>query len=484
MSASVARSERILNSIAAKTGLTDAAVEYLKTTLDPFHDNPLNCTGIPDSETGQSVVQCIKNSVTIGCPSGITTGTWDCHVQMEPFFANSATPLFFANTSSIDGANVGNLLAYDTENNTLNRPVYPVNILAYPTGETPAFSSPFIAAVSDSSHVATPMQLNAKYTDGDYRIVSQGFEVINTTSELNIQGLCTCYRTPVPDLEAATTANVVATKTGGAATVAWGAVSYLPIDSPPITISEALKLPNTKQWKAKEGCYVVAHVNSDCNPVENNNWVNPLVQRLVASNNYDAPRPTAVAAAAATYLSFREVSWAPMDISGSFFTGLSLQTTLTINWNIYIERFPSKLQDDLVVLAKPSPAYCPMVFEVYKAIAQNLPVGVPQKENGLGDWFRDAVATISDVVTPVMSMIPHPYAQAGAALSKGIGGMVRRESASPYQPSGEPAKQVRQEIKAEAKKEIKEIKKEIVKHPFLKKSKMSVMPSAKKAHKK
>jgi len=68
MSASVARSEKILNRLVAETGLSDPAVEWLKTTLDPFHDNPLNCTGIPDSTCGNSVVQCIKSSTEVSCP--------------------------------------------------------------------------------------------------------------------------------------------------------------------------------------------------------------------------------------------------------------------------------------------------------------------------------------------------------------------------------------------------------------------------------
>lgn len=85
-SSSVTREEKILSKLGDKIGLTDAAVEWLKTALDPFHDTALNCTGYVDCEMGSSVVQTVKSSVTIACPAGITTGTWDCHIQMEPFF--------------------------------------------------------------------------------------------------------------------------------------------------------------------------------------------------------------------------------------------------------------------------------------------------------------------------------------------------------------------------------------------------------------
>jgi hypothetical protein len=461
MSASVARSEKILNGIAAKTGLTVPAVEWLKTTLDPFHDTPLNCTGIPDSQTGNSVVQTIKSSVTIGCPAGITTGTWDAHVVMFPFFADSASLLSFMRGQKVGG----NVVQLDTTVIPY-RGVSPVTIVAYPTGDATAYSNPVGAgSISDSSHVTTNLALNANYTLGDYRIVAQAFEVINTTSDLNVQGLCTCYRTPVPTFETASCYNEVYGNGAGAASGPINCCDNLNIDFFPTSPALALQLPNTKQWKAKEGCYVVGHLNCCEQPVSNQNTIQPAFGYISGTTVFK-PTPAIYASNSTPpiqVLEYRNIQWAPMDLSGSFFTGLSLGTTLTINWNVSIERFPSVAQTDLVVLAKTSPAYCPMAFELYQAIAQSLPVGVPQKENGLGDWFRDAVATVSDLVTPVMSMIPHPYAQAGAALSRGIGGMVRKESNSPYTPAGEPPKQVRQEIKAEAKKEVKEIKKEIVK---------------------
>jgi len=492
MSASVARSERILNRLAAETGLSAPAVEWLKTALDPFHDTPLNCTGVPDSVIGNSVVQCIKSSVNISAPTGLAPDTnWAVHVQMEPFFANSATPLQFVAANQTTG-NVGSFLQMPNIATDF-RPVYPVNILSYPDNDVSDFSNPFVPFPSTAGYATTQFNLNANYTDGDYRVVSQGFEVLNTTADLTRQGLCTVYRTPVPTFLDTSVANFGFLKTDVAGQWCQGA-QVLVIDGPPANINDALKLPNTKQWKASEGCYVTAHIN-DCDiPVNNNSWVQPLVQRLGSGggvSQFNSPRPSVVTLGDFSYPSFREISWAPMDISGAFFTGLSPSTTLTINWNIYIERFPSKLQGDLVVIAKPSPNYCPMAFELYKAIAMELPVGVMQKENGLGDWFRDAVNTVSEIVTPVMSMIPHPAAQAISGVSRAIGNATaRKESMSPYVSESAEREFV---SPFKAKKEIprerivkKEIKKEIKREtkPFLKKSKMTVMPSAKKGRKK
>jgi len=104
---------------------------------------------------------------------------------------------------------------------------------------------------------------------------------------------------------------------------------------------------------------------------------------------------------------------------------LSLQTTLFIRWNLYIERFPDSSLPDLVVLATPSPEYDPKALEAYSIALQDMPVAVPVAENGIGDWFSGVVNKISSVVGNVMpmaqkalSMIPHPKAQ---LISKGMG---------------------------------------------------------------
>lgn len=497
MSASVARSERILNRLADRTGLTTPAVEWLKTTLDPFHDNPLHCTGVPDGSLGNSVVQCIKKSITIQAPTGITTGTWDCNIKMLPFSSNNAAALSFQNAWVL---NYGNGIQF-RDGDIPFRAVGPINIVSYPTGDATEYSNSFLAGqASDTTHATTNVFLDASYATGEYRVISQGFEVINTTAELYTQGLCTVYRTPVPALSTTSTClgHITTTDIKG-----YTAFSALNIPKVPASINEALALPNTKQWKAKEGCYVVAHLNDLDTPIRNNSYVQPVIQRSAAGAIEYAMLPTYVGTAqgSGTMYGMREIQWANMDISGAFLTGLHPSTTLTFNWNIYIERFPSVLESDLVVLAQPTPEYCPMALQLYKAIAMDLPVGVMQKENGLGDWFRDAVSTVADVVTPVLSMIPHPAAQMAAGIGKNFMSKPQGVSESPYQaePNYEKPFQPRHEIPRErirgvtirtpvrvSRNEIKEVKKEIKREvkPFLKKSKMSVMPSAKKGHKK
>jgi len=96
---------------------------------------------------------------------------------------------------------------------------------------------------------------------------------------------------------------------------------------------------------------------------------------------------------------------------------------LTVNYVVYIERFPTQDDLDLIVSAKRSPEYDIKALEAYSIISQSLPVGVPFAENGLGDWFKSAVNAASEYISPVLKMIPHPYAQLGAnaiSLAKGV----------------------------------------------------------------
>jgi len=118
------------------------------------------------------------------------------------------------------------------------------------------------------------------------------------------------------------------------------------------------------------------------------------------------------------------------NIAGAYFSGLSNSTTLTVNIIHYFERFPSiDIPSDvnLVVLAKPSCRYDPKALELYSAVIRHMPVGVPQRFNGLGDWFREAVQTAKDIVSPVLSAIPHPIAMMGAGVLNGIAGNISKK---------------------------------------------------------
>jgi len=127
--------------------------------------------------------------------------------------------------------------------------------------------------------------------------------------------------------------------------------------------------------------------------------------------------------------------------SGAYFTGLSYSTTLTLNAIYYIERFPSQQDSDLVVLAKHSCRSDPVARALYSEIIRMMPVGVPQRMNGMGEWFADAVSSAADFISPVLSAIPTPMTQGLAGIVRTAGGVAKslgskKEAPATYSATG------------------------------------------------
>jgi len=150
--------------------------------------------------------------------------------------------------------------------------------------------------------------------------------------------------------------------------------------------------------------------------------------------------------------------------AGVYFSGLSPTSTLQLNAIYVIERFPTALDTDLVVLAKPSCRSDMAAIDLYSEVIRMMPTGVPQKMNGLGEWFSDAVSAASDFLSPVLSAIPHPAAQAvsmglkaGKSITKTLMGKADPPPGKIY--SSSTANAVKTVAKAAAKKEVNKKKK-------------------------
>jgi len=450
----VARSQRVLDKIGAKLGLTPSGKEWLIAAVDPYHDAPINCCGYPDNNEAASVVQVVKLSQALVAPSQAGSGNWDCHIHQFPWMEGGAgmggnfaqttngnqitgTGSFLFGNSVVTPSQVG------PSNSTWGGMVVDSvasGALTYQYAELGTSSSPF------------QVQL-APYLTGEYRIVGMGFEVINTTAELNVQGLVTCYRQPVSNLDSAKSTLVCSgpITSGGSAnvTTAFAYPDLLLTNTPPATPGEALLLEGSKQWKAKDGCYVVSTFNSSENPPGANatspvlhlsqldpnvaggiNWV------YVTPRNASIPvafQPTVITGNPAvtpnnfflTLLPTGGVWFQPFNGAGAYFTGLSNSTTLQLNAIYYIERFPTQQDSDLVVLARNSCRGDAIALDLYSEIVKEMPVGVPQRMNGMGEWFADAVSSAADFISPVLSAIPLPMAQTIGSGIKMAGGLAK-----------------------------------------------------------
>jgi len=244
-----------------------------------------------------------------------------------------------------------------------------------------------------------------------------GFEVHNTTSQLNVQGSVLGYRQMANE-----NSNCTWVSNDLNSTCTWDGplVRY-----PPTNTQEALLLSGSRQWEAKDGIYSVAAFHTTENPavlvepsapVISGNVTDDLDGTLGTSAvNFPLPGPAVGFANLRSMTGFRVHN---IHQSGAIFSGLSNSTTLTLNWNVFLETFPSAAESEILPLATPSAEFDPDILDLYSRVVVDLPICVPVKENGLGDWFFDAVKTASKYIGPVLAGLPHPLAKgAGMALT-------------------------------------------------------------------
>jgi hypothetical protein len=397
-----------------KLGLTAEGQEWLIGVIDPYHDTPLDICGLPDGNTAPVATQVVKNSYNLQCPGGITTGTWDVMIVMTPF----AKPIKFANQSRLGGTNsnpTNEVVTISTgvTNVTLGAMT---NIIG-PSGVNFNLSS----SITSANVSTTSFGLADQYLQGKSRIIGKGFEVHNTTSDLNIQGMCTTFQVPIPDLGEACEMNTYNVNQAALPNTIGSSAqgSVLPIEMWPSSQSQAVLTPGSRQWTAKQGAYMVPKLSNLVIPATDTGFaISPFLVGADSSNaSQNLATATNPSTVATNVSSFQNVFWDNFDMVGCIFSGLSLQTTLTVNYTYIIERQPDYTISDLVVLARPPPERDNVALDLYTHLSDHLPIGVPVAENGLGDWFANALSTAADFVAPVLSAVPGIGGVIGSAIN-------------------------------------------------------------------
>jgi hypothetical protein len=392
-----------LDRLEASKGLTPEGRDWLIAALDPFHDSELTLAGYPDVLTASTVVQLVKQQLQITVPTTgpgtVTAGNnWDCDVVMWPMLAvhpvgisSIVSPVgIIATGAGGSGFDAGGLtVSAGPQGNGL----WPTNTL--------------------NNTSATYTQLNPlPYIKGQGRVIGMGFEVVNTTAEINKQGQVTAWRQPTKWTP--TSLNVATTPSQY--------VNGLTTRLPPSTIAQCQLLYGSRSWAAAEGAYVVSRQNGEDNPARIPSFQSSIytsgdfasgVQDIVYTENV------------ATTFNGSQVTnsdwYLPFDLSGVHFTGLSFATTLTVNVRWLIERIPGPLEADLVVLATPSCPYDPLALDIYCRCLRDMPPGVMLKENPLGEWFSKVLSTVGNIAPKIGDFLS-PIIPAAGMIGKVVGG--------------------------------------------------------------
>ncbi len=400
--------DNILNRLEKAHGLTENGREWLISAVDPFHDFDLPISGFPDVSTDFSYNQVVKSSFNISATSGPTggvpgmtsTSNWDCKIEIFPDLA------FQAYTSTVIINNGGGLFnAVASTGNTIN--YSGVHAFGALSG-TPL-------SIGGGSNVATlGVDGCGDYmTDGNFRIIGWGIEILNTTAEIYKQGTVTVFRKPcVPNIR-----NVIANSSLNTGTGTY----YFPkqykfLPSGPVTLSDAMNFAGSRQWNASEGAYVVARMNGTNQPFRV-----PYSENVVVWE----PNPNGVQAyVSGSFLGAGQNSPGfpvNFDISGAYFTGLSPQTTLTVNVRYILERQP--LSDkNMIASVTPPACYDPLALEIYTRALEDMPPGCRLAENPLGEWFRkvlDGVAKWAPKIGGAVNTVIPGAELIGKAIGQG-----------------------------------------------------------------
>jgi hypothetical protein len=436
------RANKLLDQMERSAGLSKTGRSALIQAANPFSDFEFDRAGFWDANEAASVVQCIKTSRVVSSPGG--TGNWDCHIATLPLCGNQD----FANYAG-EGTLAGSGMLKTVSGAAITGSLCPVNILIGGAGTNLSLVDTAPGAFTD---IGKPLSLgdaissgaDSAFLDGTSRIIGFGFEVHNTTAEIYRQGAVAVYKQPQNHfLDRETRQEVLSfggTPIVPATIQTLGSLSNYTVHDIPGSLADVLKLSGSRQWEAADGCMVIpTFISEDIQPTRREAIkmvvTSEIVEQVTLNTSAGAkifPMHHAGASVIEDILTnegtnpavkgsaniFRN-KFMNYNTSGAYFTGLSAQTTLTVNVIYYLERFPTPAELDLVVIAQPSPAPDPIARLLYSEMMRTMPPGVKVADNADGDWFYELVSGAADFLRPAIAAIPGPIGMAGSVLAGG-----------------------------------------------------------------
>ena len=394
--------------------ISEAGIAAVIAAVDPFHDGPIeHWKGWPDHEQGQSVCRHFKTAKTVKSPDdggAIMVFTW-------PILNQAVCHRVVRKNAVVDTI---------TNAATTDATIGPCSIYTYTAAVAGGGGNlPVAAAAGVTQDV---LNIPASYFgDGAMRLVGMGVEVHDVTADIYKQGTLTIGTVPqsIADREALT---VRAQTVSGRIYLQTNQDACL-MQRFPGTLEDMLKYPDSEQWDAREGAYVVVPFTGHENPPVFAEYRTPWVCEEVV-NQIDIPGTTALNQSThmiGPYFAgtvdnepfyFSPNAYAPVNSRFIYLSGLNANSTFTITTHFYIESFPTQ-QSNLLPMARVACPCDPKALMLIKNIMQLLPAGCPVADNASGDWFWEAVQTSLPLLEG-MAMAAFPQF---APLIRGAGGI-------------------------------------------------------------
>ena len=394
--ADISRAEKKIKLLTERVGCSEEGRLWLEQALDPFTDTPKRPVGFPDLITGKSIVQVIKQS------SNFTVGyDGDVHVFMDNVDSRHT---MYKNDLFTENGTVRSNMWKATATGGVSAYERGGVVVRYATGTSTPLT---ITTTQNSAGVSVP---SSYLNSGRTRVIAKGFEIHNVTPPLTVGGAVTVYRD-------STTGGYMPNSAGAACNETTPQNTYslpvYPLAKVPETLAEVMFIPGANHCEAKEGCYCVATMNAQTNTpgdetpcyLVDSDSSNTASQEYVNMHKDTLTPRLSNMEVVDGVTQPRRVLRSPFFVSGAYFTGLPTGTKLLINAVYIIERFVDQSNNDLVVLASPSPFFDVVAMELYAKSAHFLRAGVPVADNDAGEWIKDIASVLGDFGVPGMPLV-------------------------------------------------------------------------------
>jgi hypothetical protein len=399
----VNRADLYLQTLVDQGLLTEDGLTWLRQILDPFHDIPQDPSYWPDGVNTQSISEIVEQQIVVRKPATLGPGNWQCHIFTLPLMFTS----LISTTGQValgPGLQLNGWLPVTLPDaNTYGLSM--LNIHASLDGSLLG-----VFSLTPNTFVGAIGFPNKYFTGG--RLNSFGYEVHNDTSRLNRQGSCVHYKTPCYNsLETVSLCNLAGVSLGTSA-----AVRELTL--PPASVANATQLPGAVKWEAERGNYTVVPFTTLENPPtvpsgEGFYFYNPDTNTTLGANVVNPAFVTTPAV-----VGFPDQQYIPIATVGSFYSGLSDTTTLTVTAKFTVERFTNirvAAEAELVRISRFTPPRDQMAMNIYSGAVRKLPLAVFVDENSFGDWFMQVAKDVVKAAIPILATAPHPVAKGVAA---------------------------------------------------------------------
>lgn len=376
--------------LAQKAQVSKETGHSLALITDPFHDHNLVAEGFPDGKAVFSVIRRRNLRKTIACPFVLANGeSWNFHVFTTPLHDYESMTVGNISVSGVGVRAAGSVT------------VGPINVMCQHYGSNGYLLNTVFLPWSLPYDIVPVGSAKA-------RTVSLGYEIHDTSPEINKMGSVSSYR--LND-----TVSLVNSRINGTPNTAFSCTITPDI---PISLNEIVMLPNARTWELEKGVYSVSL------PVS----TNPFEPRM--ANSYVVRIPIITSDHNCVYRDVTTnadvISWSQLYCSGSMSSLLtSAQLTYVLDVRQIVEVVPLP-SSDLMAYASGAPEYNHQFMKLYKALVHALPSATLVGNNDSGDWFRNIVSLVRQIAPLVIQALP-PQAKTVAMLAAPVADVVLKK---------------------------------------------------------